>query len=103
MKIQPRQFDEISSKRPPRLLGTLPTKSVSVVTVRPFPRRHSYYMRGGPGSEDQKDNGKLAQITTDPVEVAEEAGLRYVSDEQPGYTRKRKGKSFLYFDTGGES
>ena len=42
----------------------------------------------------KQDNGKLAQINTDPVEVAEEAGLRYVSDEQPGYTRKRKGKSF---------
>src|SRR6184192_4472683 len=46
--------------------------------------------------------GKLAQITTDPVEVAEEAGLRYVSDEQPGYTRKGKGKSFQYFDTAGK-
>ena len=50
----------------------------------------------------KQDNGKLAQITTDPVEVAEEAGLRYVSDEQPGYTRKRKGKSFQYFDTAGK-
>ena len=50
----------------------------------------------------KQDNGKLAQITTDPVEVAEEAGLRYVSDEQPGYTRKRKGKSFQYSRYGGE-
>jgi len=50
----------------------------------------------------KQDNGKLAQITTDPVEVAEEAGLRYVSDEQPGYTRKGKGKSFQYFDTAGK-
>src|SRR5438045_8514419 len=46
--------------------------------------------------------GKLAQITTDPVEVAEEAGLRYVSGEQPGYTRKGKGKSFQYFETPGK-
>jgi DNA topoisomerase-1 len=50
----------------------------------------------------QQENGKLAQIVTDPVEVAEEAGLRYVSDEQPGYTRKRRGKSFQYFDTAGK-
>src|SRR5256714_10386158 len=50
----------------------------------------------------KQDNGQLAQITNDPVEVAEEAGLRYVSDEQPGYTRKRKGKSFQYFDTAGK-
>jgi len=50
----------------------------------------------------KKENGKLMQIATASVEVAEEAGLRYVSDEQPGYTRKRKGKSFQYFDTEGK-
>jgi DNA topoisomerase I len=42
------------------------------------------------------------QIASDPQEAAEEAGLRYVSDEQPGYTRKAKGKSFQYFDTDGK-
>jgi DNA topoisomerase-1 len=42
------------------------------------------------------------EIVTDPEEAAEEAGLRYVSDEQPGYTRKRKGDSFQYFDTEGK-
>jgi DNA topoisomerase I len=42
------------------------------------------------------------EIAPDPVEVAEEAGLRYVSDEQPGYTRKAKGKDFEYFDTDGK-
>src|SRR4051794_31237552 len=41
-------------------------------------------------------------IAPDPAEVAEEAGLRYVSDEQPGYTRKRKGDDFEYFDTDGK-
>ena len=50
----------------------------------------------------KQENGKLAQIATASVEVAEEAGLRYVSDEQPGYTRKRKGKSFQYFDMEGK-
>lgn len=45
---------------------------------------------------------RIAEIVTDPVEAAEEAGLRYVSDEQPGYTRKRKGESFQYFDTAGK-
>ncbi len=45
---------------------------------------------------------KVAEIVTDPAEVAEEAGLRYVSDEQPGYTRKRKAQSFQYFDTHGK-
>jgi DNA topoisomerase I len=42
------------------------------------------------------------EIITDPREAAEEAGLRYVTDEQPGYTRKRKGESFQYFDTEGK-
>src|SRR3954447_5489756 len=42
------------------------------------------------------------EIAPDPVEVAEEAGLRYVSDEQPGYSRKRKGDDFDYFDTEGK-
>jgi DNA topoisomerase-1 len=50
----------------------------------------------------KQDDRELAQIAADPVELAEEAGLRYVSDEQPGYTRKRKGKSFQYFDTEGK-
>src|SRR5436190_22372884 len=42
------------------------------------------------------------EIAPDPVEVAEEAGLRYVSDEQQGYTRKRKGDDFDYFDAEGK-
>ncbi len=41
-------------------------------------------------------------IVTDPEEAAEEAGLRYVSDDQPGYTRKQKGDDFEYFDTQGK-
>lgn len=42
------------------------------------------------------------EVAPDPVEIAEDAGLRYVSDEQPGYTRKAKGKDFEYFDTDGK-
>lgn len=41
-------------------------------------------------------------MVTDPEEVAEEAGLRYVSDDSPGYTRKKRGKKFVYFDTAGK-
>jgi len=51
--------------------------------------------------EEKKKNAKLETVT-DPEEAAEEAGLRYVSDEQPGYTRKRRGKRFVYFDTEGK-
>jgi DNA topoisomerase-1 len=51
--------------------------------------------------KNRQDNARVGQ-NTDAIEAAEEAGLRYVSDEQPGYTRKRKGKSFQYFDTAGK-
>jgi len=43
-----------------------------------------------------------AESAVDPVEAAEQAGLRYVSDDRPGYTRKPKGKHFEYFDTEGK-
>lgn len=38
---------------------------------------------------------------TDPVDSAKAAGLRYVSDEQPGFTRRRRGRGFAYFDLQG--
>jgi DNA topoisomerase-1 len=41
-------------------------------------------------------------VLADSVEAAEDAGLRYVSDEQPGFSRKRKGEEFEYFDTKGK-
>jgi DNA topoisomerase-1 len=50
---------------------------------------------------EKKKIGKI-EIAPEPAVVAEEAGLRYVSDEQPGYTRKRKGNDFEYFDTEGK-
>src|SRR6266550_1917119 len=52
----------------------------------------------------RKEKKKAAdlKVVTDPVEAAEEAGLRYVSDDQPGYTRKAKGGDFEYFDTEGK-
>jgi DNA topoisomerase-1 len=49
----------------------------------------------------KKKNAQI-DIVTEPEEVAEEAGLRYVSDETPGYTRKKKGNAFEYFDTAGK-
>ena len=51
-----------------------------------------------------KEKKKIAEleIPPDSKEAAEEAGLRYVSDDQPGYTRKRNGNGFAYFDTEGK-
>jgi DNA topoisomerase I len=46
--------------------------------------------------------GTHSNIVTDLADAAEEAGLRYVSDTNPGYTRKRNAESFRYFDTAGK-
>jgi DNA topoisomerase-1 len=40
----------------------------------------------------------ILEITTDPAESAKAAGLRYVSDTEPGIHRKRSGKRFRYVD-----
>jgi DNA topoisomerase-1 len=46
---------------------------------------------------------KLAlEIIPDPAESARSAGLRYVSDTQPGIKRKRSGKGFRYLDVDGK-
>lgn len=44
----------------------------------------------------------LEQLPTDPEEAAEAAGLRYVSDADPGITRVRHGTGFRYLDARGE-
>ncbi len=41
------------------------------------------------------------EIVQDPHTTAEVAGLHYVSDDEPGWTRKKRGKSFSYFDQNG--
>ena len=45
---------------------------------------------------------KREVLTTDPIESAKEAGLRYVSDERPGIKRKPAGKGFSYIDPDGK-
>ena len=50
-------------------------------------------------TKNPKPNGKLTELN---AEAAEEAGLRYVSDERPGYTREKKGDAFEYFDAEGK-
>jgi DNA topoisomerase I len=44
---------------------------------------------------------ELPPIVADPVESAELAGLRYVSDEMPGIRRKKVGKGFSYIKPDG--
>jgi DNA topoisomerase-1 len=45
----------------------------------------------------------MAVATLDAVELAEHAGLRYISDERPGLRRKRAGRGFAYVDTDGRA
>src|ERR1700744_768522 len=41
---------------------------------------------------------KLEKIGRDPKVTAKAAGLRYVADSVPGYTRKKSGKGFGFYD-----
>jgi DNA topoisomerase-1 len=47
-------------------------------------------------------NGNAAKIVAEAMDAAEGAGLRYVSDDRPGYTRKAKGDDFEWFDADGK-
>jgi DNA topoisomerase-1 len=51
--------------------------------------------------EIKTDNGQEieATVAAESAEAAEEAGLHYVSDGRPGYTRKARDGEFEYLDT----
>ncbi|MBE9583419.1 DNA topoisomerase IB [Mucilaginibacter sp. JRF] len=44
---------------------------------------------------------KLEKIGRDPKVTAKAVGLRYVADTMPGYTRKKSGKGWSYYDVDG--
>ena len=48
------------------------------------------------------NGGNGAKIVAEAMDAAEEAGLLYVSDDRPGYTRKSKGDDFDWLDTDGK-
>jgi DNA topoisomerase-1 len=45
---------------------------------------------------------KLEKIGRDPKTTARAVGLRYVSDSAPGYSRKKSGKGWSYYNAAGE-
>jgi DNA topoisomerase I len=59
-------------------------------------------------AEDNLYNSELEEAfesplsPTDPIDAAEAAGLRYIMEGEPGYTRKRKGRGFIYLDPKGK-
>ena len=66
--------------------------------------RRSAPARGRParrGRRRRPTRAEILDLPTDPVESAEEAGLRYVSDAGPGIRRRRSGRGFTYLGTDG--
>src|SRR5688572_10915871 len=57
------------------------------------------------GSINGSANGSVPVLVqkTSPTEMAKAAGLRYVSDRQPGYHRRRRGRGFTYVDWEGKA
>jgi DNA topoisomerase I len=53
-------------------------------------------------AREKNGNSSGAKIVAEAMDAAEEAGLRYVSDDRPGYTRKSKGDDFDWLDTEGK-
>jgi len=53
-------------------------------------------------SPHRKAVRRISVIVEDPKESAIAAGLRYVSDESPGITRKRARTNFAYYDAEGK-
>jgi DNA topoisomerase-1 len=49
------------------------------------------------------ETGLTVAVFVDPVESAKAAGLRYVTDDEPGIRRVRRGKGFSYVDPQGRT
>src|SRR6476661_9607645 len=58
---------------------------------------------GTPGTNTRNGKAIESAAAADSAEAAEEAGLQYVNDDRPGYSRKAKGKNFEYFDAEGKT
>ena len=58
---------------------------------------------GARGTNSRNGKAMESAVAADSAEAAEEAGLQYVNDDRPGYSRKAKGKDFGYFDTEGKA
>src|SRR4051794_6381184 len=67
--------------------------------------RRRRWERGGKKGIKRMRKGAVPapEGVSDPVESAQAAGLRYVSDTQPGIRRKRAGKGFVYVGPDGKT
>jgi DNA topoisomerase-1 len=57
---------------------------------------------GAPGTKSGNGKNIDDSVAIESAEAAEEAGLQYVSDDRPGYTRKPRDSEFEYLDTQGK-
>ena len=55
-----------------------------------------------PGTNSRNGKALGATFANNSLEAAEEAGLQYVSDDRPGYTRRANDGEFDYLDTQGK-
>lgn len=60
------------------------------------------FLKTRESSPHRKAVRRISVIVEDPKESAIAAGLRYVSDESPGITRKRARTNFAYYDAEGK-
>ena len=67
--------------------------------VPPIPETRIHYVHA---QAKKNGNGNGSKLVAEAIEAAEEAGLRYVTDDRPGYSRKAKGDDFEYFDAEGK-
>src|SRR6476620_4715458 len=58
---------------------------------------------GARGANDRNGKAVESAVAADSAEAAEDAGLQYVNDDRPGYSRRAKGKNFEYLDTEGKT
>src|SRR5260370_30808642 len=57
---------------------------------------------GAPGTKNGNGKNIDNSVAIESAEAAEEAGLQYLSDDRPGYTRKPRNGEFEYLDTQGK-
>ena len=57
---------------------------------------------GAPGTKSSNGKNIDNSVAIESAEAAEEAGLQYVSDDRPGYTRNPRNGEFEYLDTQGK-
>jgi DNA topoisomerase-1 len=57
---------------------------------------------GAPGTKSSNGKNIEGSVAIESAEAAEEAGLQYVSDDGPGYTRRPRNGEFEYLDTQGK-